>query len=108
MHPNPERGEVRLVVDGEPRLMRLTLGALATLEARLEAGSLMGLAERFETGRVSTEELIALLSAGLAGGGSDIPERALADADIEGGAVGAMRAGMQLLAMAFRPFGDGA
>lgn len=34
---NPWRGEVTLVVDGEARVMRLTLAALAELEARLAA-----------------------------------------------------------------------
>ncbi len=86
--------------------MRLTLGALAALETRLEAGSLMGLAERFESGRVATGELIALLAAGLAGGGHTVSEDALAKAEIEGGAVGAMRAGMELLSRAFQPFGN--
>lgn len=107
MGPNPQRGEVALVVDGVPRRMRLTLGALAALETRLEAGSLMGLAERFENGRVGTGELIALLAAGLAGAGEEIGEADLAAAEIDGGAVGAMRAGMELLSRAFRPFGDG-
>ena len=103
MTANPQRGEVSLVIDGTPRRLRLTLGALAVLEARLEAGSLMGLAERFETGRVGTGELIALLAAGLSGAGEPITEEALATAEIEGGAVGAMRAGMDLLAATFRP-----
>ena len=39
--PNPWRGEVELSIDGEPRVMRLTLAALAELEARLEAESLI-------------------------------------------------------------------
>jgi hypothetical protein len=86
--------------------MRLTLGALAALEARLGAGSLMGLAERFEDGRVATGDLVALLAAGLAGAGEDLDEEALARAEIEGGAVGAMRKGMELLSRAFRA-GDG-
>ena len=47
---NPWRGEVALSVDGQPRVMRLTLGALAELEARLKSGSLMELIGRFETG----------------------------------------------------------
>lgn len=102
---NPHRGEVAIVIDGRRRTMRLTLGALAALETRLEAGSLMGLAERFESGRVGAAELIALLAAGLGGGGDAMDEAALAAADIEGGAVGAMRAGMELLARAFRPVG---
>lgn len=99
---NPYRGEVSIIVDGCERVMRLTLGALAALEARLGAGSLMGLAERFEDGRVATGDLLALLAAGLAGAGEEIDEAALARADIEGGAVAAIRAGMELLSRSFR------
>jgi hypothetical protein len=102
---NPHRGEVPIVIDGHARTMRLTLGALAALETRLQAGSLMGLAERFEDGKVATADLIALLAAGLSGAGEPVDEAALAAADIEGGAVGAMRAGMALLARAFRADG---
>lgn len=100
---NPHRGEVSVTIDGRPCTMRLTLGALAALEARLAAGSLMGLAERFDDGRVATGDLIALLAAGLSGAGEPVDEAALASAEIEGGAVGAMRAGMALLSAAFRP-----
>lgn len=103
---NPYRGEVGITVDGRARTMRLTLGALAALEARLGAGSLMGLAERFEDGRVATGDLLALLAAGLAGAGEELDEAALAAADIEGGAVAALQAGMELLSLSFRT-GDG-
>lgn len=99
---NPERGEVVLTVNDEPGVMRLTLGALAELEAALDVGSLIGLAEKFETGAVSAGELIALLGAGLRGGGAKITDAQLAAARIEGGAVGAMKAGMKLLATTFR------
>lgn len=99
---NSARGEVALVVDGEARVMRLTLGALAELEAALAVGSLVALAEKFEAGQVSAGELIALLGAGLRGGGAAVSDEALAAADIEGGAVGAMKAGMALLAVTFR------
>jgi len=44
--PNPRRGEVAITLDGRARRMRLTLGALAALEARLGAGGLVALAER--------------------------------------------------------------
>jgi hypothetical protein len=98
---NPARGEVALVIDGRARRMRLTLGALAELEARLGAGSLVALAERFEQGTVSAEELIALLSAGLGGAGEPVDEEALRGAEIEGGAVGALKAGLALMAAAF-------
>lgn len=99
---NPERGEVALTVDGRRRTMRLTLGALAELEATLAAGSLVALAEKLEQGALSSAELIALLGAGLRGGGEAIADAELAAARIEGGAVGAMRAGMRLLAETFR------
>lgn len=104
---NPERGDVLLVVNGAPHVLRLTLGALAALEARLEAGSLIALAERFETGQIAVEELTALLAAGLAGGGSALTEADLAVAEIDGGAVAAMQAGMSLLARTFAPVGHG-
>lgn len=99
---NPRRGEVEIALNGEIHLMRLTLGSLAELEARLEAESLVALAEKFEQGRVASAELIALLAAGLKGAGSPVTEAEVAGADIPGGAVGAMRAGMALIAAAFR------
>ena len=102
---NPQRGEVALRIDGRERVMRLTLGALAELEGHMGAGSLLGLAEKFETGGVSARELIALLAAGIRGAGGEISEEELASAEFEGGAVGAMRAGLLLLSRTFRPEG---
>lgn len=100
---NPQRGEVALRVNGEERVMRLTLGALAELESRMASASLLDLAEKFETGGVSASELIALLAAGIRGGGGAVSEEELAEAEFEGGAVGAMRAGLLLLSRTFRP-----
>lgn len=105
MGVNPMRGEVAIVIDGVERRMRLSLGALAGLEARLGAGSLVGLAERFENGTVATDDLIALLAAGLQGAGEEVTEMELMTADIAGGAVGALHAGVRLLARSFRPEG---
>lgn len=99
---NPERGEVDLVVDGRACTMRLTLGALSELESALAIGSLVALAEKFEGGEVSARELIALLGAGLRGGGVEISDAELASARIEGGAVAAMKAGVALLQATFR------
>ncbi|MEO0914883.1 MAG: gene transfer agent family protein, partial [Pseudomonadota bacterium] len=62
---NPYRGEVELSVNGEARVMRLSLGALAKLEARLESGSLVAMVSRFEEGAFRTADLVALISAGL-------------------------------------------
>ena len=74
---NPWRGEVALVVDGEPRVMRLTLGALAELEARLKSESLIELIGRFETGRVPGARPDRAASPGLNGGGWRIGEAEL-------------------------------
>lgn len=100
---NPWAGEVALVVDGERRVMKLTLGALAELEADLGAASLAGLLERFEGGRVSARDVLALLAAGLRGGGWEGDAEALGRAEIGGGPVGAAQAAAALLAHAFAP-----
>jgi hypothetical protein len=55
----------------------LTLGALAELEDAFGVQDLLALAERFGTGRLSSRDLLTLLSVGLRGGGHD-----LADADV--------------------------
>ena len=86
---NPWRGEVELVVDGEPRVMRLTLAALAELEDRLEAESLIELIGRFEAGSFRVRDLIGLLAAGLTGGGWRVSEAELVSARIEGGPLAA-------------------
>lgn len=98
---NPWRGEVTLVVDGVPHTMRLTLGALASLEAELQEPSLVALVERFEQGRFSSADVLALLKAGLQGAGSDLDPVELAHAEIEGGPMGAARAAAELIARAF-------
>ena len=98
---NPHAGEVALVIDGQRHVMRLTLGALAELEAALEAGSLVDLVERFETQRFSTRDVLALIVAGLRGGGWSGRSDDLMAAQIEGGPVGATRAAAELLVRAF-------
>ena len=98
---NPFAGEVALVIDGERRVMKLTLGALAELEATLEADSLMALVERFESGAFSSRDVLALIVAGLRGGGWQGEARDLVAAEIDGGLLGAARAAGQLLVRAF-------
>ncbi|ETX28247.1 gene transfer agent family protein [Roseivivax isoporae] len=102
---NPWRGEVSLVVDGERRTMRLTLGALAELEDTLGSDSLVAMAERFESGRFGTRDVLAVIVAGLRGGGWDCTAPDLIAAEIEGGPVAAARAAAAVLARAFIPPG---
>ena len=98
---NPWRGEVTLAVNGAPQLMRLTLGALAGLETALSEPSLVALVERFEQGRFSGADVLAVLKAGLEGGGCQMDPAALDHAEIEGGPMGAARAAAELIARAF-------
>lgn len=98
---NPHRGEIDAVIGGERLVLCLTLGALAELEQRLQAGDLVGLAERFEKGRISASDLIALIGAGLRGGGNAISDDELARMTIEGGLTGAAKVAAELLRMTF-------
>jgi hypothetical protein len=98
---NPWRGEVELVIDGEPRVMRLSLAALAELEARLDSESLIDLIERFETGGFRVRDLIALIVAGLNGGGWRVSEAELVSARIDGGPLAAAEAAARLLKLTF-------
>lgn len=100
---NPWAGEVALVIDGRAHVAKLTLGALAELEATLESGGLIDLVERFETGRFSARDVLALIVAGLRGGGWQGNATDLARAEIAGGLVGAARIAAELLARAFGP-----
>jgi Phage tail tube protein, GTA-gp10 len=98
---NPYRGEVVLSVEGEARVMRLTLGALAELEARLQSESLLEMIARFEKGTFRVADLIALITAGLNGGGWRITEGELVAARIDGGPLAAAEAAARLLRLTF-------
>ena len=95
------RGEIEATIGGERVTLCLTLGALAELEAQLQAGDLVGLAERFASGRISARDLMAILSAGLRGGGNAISDDDLARLSIEGGLKGAAEIAAQLLRATF-------
>lgn len=98
---NPYAGEVGLTLDGTRHLLRLSLGALAELEASLEADSLVALVARFETGSFATRDVARLLLAGLRGGGWRGGAEGLLSADIEGGPVEATRVAALLLRLSF-------
>jgi hypothetical protein len=100
MH-NPQRGEIAAMIGGEKRVLCLTLGALAELEARLGAGDLVGLGERFAAGRVSARDLIAIIAAGLRGGGNALSDDDVARMSVEGGLTGAAEIAVRLLRATF-------
>lgn len=98
---NPYRGEVAIVVEGQTRIMRLTLGSLAELETRLGSESLSEMISRFETGDFRVRDLICLITAGLNGGGWKVSEEELLKLNIEGGPVAVARAAAHLLKITF-------
>ncbi|MGA0539259.1 gene transfer agent family protein [Neotabrizicola sp. VNH66] len=98
---NPYAGEVEVTLNGVAHRAKLTLGALAELEGVLGEGSLVALAERFESGRFSGRDVLALIVAGLRGGGWTGRAEDLLTVEIGGGPVGAAQAAAQLLARAF-------
>lgn len=85
---NPLRGEIEATLDGKPYTLCLTLGALASLEQALDVKNLGALSTKFANGSLSATELIAILEAGLAGGGNDMSalnvEAMKADGSISG------------------------
>jgi hypothetical protein len=98
---NPWAGEVAILLDGQRHVAKLTLGALAELEEALEAESLLDLVQRFEERRFNTRDVLALIVAGLRGGGWQGTAVDLLRVEIGGGPVGAARAAAELLARAF-------
>ena len=98
---NPWAGEVSIMLDGVPHVAKLTLGVLAELETTVGAGSLIELVERFEQQQFSTRDVLALIVAGLRGGGWRGTAADLLSVEIGGGPVEAARAAAELLARAF-------
>lgn len=98
---NPFAGEVVVTLEGVPHVAKLTLGALAELEVTLGEETLVDLVTRFEAGRISSRDVLALLVAGLRGGGWQGRAEDLRTVEIGGGPVAAARAAAELLARAF-------
>src|SRR3989338_1785881 len=98
---NPYAGEVAVWLDGQGPVGQLALGALAELEVALETGSLIDLVERFEAQRFSTRDVLALLVAGLRGGGWQGTAVDLRTVEVGGGPIGAGRGGAGTLARGF-------
>ena len=100
---NPLAGEVALVLNGERHVLKLTLGALAELEANLDGRGILDLVERFEKGAFSARDVLALILAGLRGGGWSGDQTLLMQGEIEGGPLEAARVAARLLVCAFSP-----
>ena len=75
---NLHRGEIVADLGGKRHTLCLTLGALADLEQAFGAGDLVGLAKRFEEGRLRARDLIAIIGCGLRGAGAPISDEEVA------------------------------
>jgi len=89
------------MLDGVPHVCKLTLGALAELEAALAAENLLDLIRRFEDQAFSSGDVLAVVVAGLRGGGWQGTAEDLMTVEIAGGAVAAAQAAAMMIARAF-------
>jgi hypothetical protein len=105
---NRYRGETALMVDGQALPMRLTLGALAELEQAFAVDSLPALGERFVGGRLSAQDIVRILGAGLRGAGSSVSDIQVAALAFDGGLNGAIQAAIALLDATFSGEAEGA
>ncbi|MCA0400587.1 MAG: gene transfer agent family protein [Proteobacteria bacterium] len=76
---NPHRAEVVLDLEGERMVLRLSLQALAEIEAILGTTSLSQTGEKLASGALGADGLARILAALARGGGSSISDRALAE-----------------------------
>ena len=101
MNINPVRGEIAAKLDGKQWRLCLTLGSLATLEHRLGAANLSELGETFANGKLSSSQIISVLTAGLIGGGHEVTEEQVAAMTCEEGIRGYVEIAARLLEAAF-------
>ena len=104
---NGVRGEIEAELDGRRWTLCLTLGALAELETAFQADDLAGLAERLAAGRLSARDAIAMIGAGLRGGGADVSDAEVADMASSGGVPAYAGIVARLIGAAFGAGGDG-
>ena len=98
---NKHRGEIAARLDGVEHRLVLTLGALADLEAAFGNEDMVALATRFESGRLSARDCIAIIGCGLRGGGYAISDGDVTHMQADGGAAGYVDIVARLLAATF-------
>lgn len=98
---NPWAGEVEVTLDGVGHRAKLTLGALAELEVELQAATMVDLVKRFEAGALSARDVLAVIVAGLRGGGWSGRAEDLMTVEIGDSPFAAARLAGELIARAF-------
>lgn len=99
--PNRYRGEIAAELGGRRRILVLTLGALAELEAAFGADDLAALAERFGAGRMKARDLVRIIAAGLRGAGETVSDDEVAAMTTAGGVTAYVRIAADLIAATF-------
>lgn len=99
--PNRRRGEIGATLDGEERVLCLTLGALAELEGAFAADDLAALVERFGSGRLSATDMVRIIGAGLRGAGAAASDEEVRQMQADGGAAGFAAIVAELLSATF-------
>lgn len=95
------RGEIEAELDGESYNLCLTLGALAALESAFGASDMLALAGRFEQGRISSEDAIMIIGAGLRGAGNEKSDKQVSAMKSANGAAGFVAIVARLLTATF-------
>jgi hypothetical protein len=98
---NKHRGEIEAELGGRRRVLVLTLGALAELEAVFGAEDMVALAERFGAGRMKARDLARIIAAGLRGAGESVTDDEVAAMTVTDGAQGYVRTAAELIAVTF-------
>ena len=98
---NKHRGEIEACLNGKTYRLCLTLGALAELESSFGDDDMLALAQRFSSGRISANDAMRVIVAGLRGGGHAIEDDDVKNMRAEGGAAGFISIVAQLLGATF-------
>ncbi len=98
---NKHRGEIEASLDGAKHRLVLTLGALAELESAFGDADMLALATRFESGRLSANDCVKIIGAGLRGAGYSASDEDVAQMQAEGGAAGFVDVVARLLTATF-------
>lgn len=97
---NRHRGEITARIDGEPRVLCLTLGALAEIEGAF-GEDITAFIRRLQEGRVGARDAIVILGAALRGAGASLSNEEVARMHVPGGALGYGRIIVDLLNASF-------
>ena len=75
---NAHRGDIDLLIGSQHYTLRLTLQALAEMEAAFGVDDLVALGSRLSAGNLSAKDLIRILGPAVRGGGADKSDRDVA------------------------------